>query len=184
MNGRVDTLQIVFRSVLLAASAFYTFFLLLHRGEWHFLDNVDLIIHEAGHTIFFFLGDFMQILAGSLFQVAIPFVFALYFLLRNEIFSSGIVFLWMSQSLANVSVYIADAERMSLPLLGGEGSIHDWNYLLSHTGLLSLTPQVTMCIVMLSVIAMAAGIALMGVDIYRFSRSEDTQRGSEQSNAT
>jgi len=35
----------------------------------------------------------------------------------------------------NVARYMADAQAMALPLVGGE--IHDWNWLLSRIGLLS-----------------------------------------------
>ncbi|MFN2493444.1 MAG: hypothetical protein ABR501_11245 [Pyrinomonadaceae bacterium] len=42
----------------------------------------------------------------------------------------------------NVSVYAGDAVALQLPLLGGEGSMHDWNYMLGYLGLLDSTKQI------------------------------------------
>ena len=108
--------------------------------NWNIIDSVDLIFHEAGHMIFIFFGEFMHVLGGSLFQIFFPIVFVLYFLIwRRELFSASILLFWVGQNIINVSVYIGDSIRQELPLLGGDGAIHDWNYLLSTTGLLKYT---------------------------------------------
>ena len=46
---------------------------------------------------------------------------------------------WVGESILNVSVYAGDAVALQLPLLGGQDSIHDWNYLLTSLNLLSST---------------------------------------------
>jgi hypothetical protein len=107
--------------------------------HWNIIDNVDLVIHEAGHWIFIFFGEFIRILGGSLMQVLMPSIFAAYFFLRLQFFSGGVVLFWIAQNIVNVSVYMGDSISQTLPLLGGDGTIHDWNYLLSHTGLLAYT---------------------------------------------
>ncbi len=111
-----------------------------------FLDNVDLPIHETGHLIFRLLGEFMGIAGGSLFQVIFPAVFVGYFLWQRSFYSAGIVLFWVGQSILNVWVYAADAVVMQLVLTSGftgsEGSFHDWNYLLTATGLLGSTKTV------------------------------------------
>ena len=104
----------------------------LFPGEWRTIDAVNLVIHEAGHTITFFLPQLLTILSGSVFQVLVPLVFAGYFFLRGDRFSSYVTLLWAAQSLVNVAIYARDAEVMQLELLGGDGVIHDWNYLLSN----------------------------------------------------
>lgn len=111
----------------------------LHPGDWHFIDSVDLIIHEAGHWIFMFFGEFIAALGGSLNQVLIPAIFAAYFCLRRDLYSASILLLWVGYSIVNVSVYMGDAVKMQLPLLGGDSSTHDWNYLLATTHLLGYT---------------------------------------------
>lgn len=105
----------------------------------HFIGSIDLIIHEAGHWIFIFFGEFLHILGGSLTQVLLPAIFVLYFCLRRDFYSGAIVLMWVGYSIVNVSIYMADAVKMQLPLLGGDSSGHDWNNLLSMTHTLQYT---------------------------------------------
>ena len=111
-----------------------------------FLDNVDLPIHETGHLIFRLFGEFMMVAGGSLFQVIFPAVFVGYFIWQKSYYSAAVVLLWVGQSILNVWVYAADAVVMQLVLTSGftgtEGSFHDWNYLLTATGVLSSTKTV------------------------------------------
>ena len=106
-----------------------------HR--WHFIDGVNLIIHEAGHVVFMPFGEFITIAGGSLFQLIVPAVFVLYFQRRGQLFSAALVLFWLGQSLLNVAVYAGDALKLELPLLGGDDSTHDWNYMLDRLGLLT-----------------------------------------------
>lgn len=111
-----------------------------------FLDNIDLPIHETGHLLFRILGEFMGIAGGSLFQVIFPAVFVGYFIWQKSYYSAAIILLWVGQSILNVWVYAADAVVMQLVLTSGftgsEGSFHDWNYLLTTTGLIQSTKTV------------------------------------------
>lgn len=111
-----------------------------------FLDLVDLPIHETGHLVFRPFGEFLMIAGGSLFQVIVPAVFVGYFVWNKKYYSAAIVLLWVGQSILNVFVYAADAVVMQLVLTSGmtgsEGSFHDWNYLLTATGLINSTKTV------------------------------------------
>lgn len=111
-----------------------------------FLDNVDLPVHETGHLLFRPFGEFMMVAGGSLFQVIVPAIFVGYFVWQKSYYSAAIVLFWVGQSVLNVFVYAADATVMQLVLTSGftgsEGSFHDWNYLLTSTGLLSSTKTV------------------------------------------
>ncbi len=110
--------------------------------DWHFIDWVNLIFHEAGHSIFFFMGEFIKILAGSGFQVALPLLISIYFFINKQKISGAICLLWVGQNLLNVSIYAGDAIVMQLPLLGGDNVIHDWNYILTNLGILKNTALV------------------------------------------
>lgn len=110
--------------------------------EWHLIDGVNLLIHEAGHIVFMLFGEFMTIAGGSLLQVIVPVVFAGYFYRREQFYSAALVLFWVGESLLNVSVYAGDAISMQLPLLGGDDSIHDWNYILDRLRLLAATSKV------------------------------------------
>lgn len=138
----------------------YFFSSVAHPETWRFLDAVDLVLHEAGHTILFFAGDFLNVLAGSLFQVLIPLIFVFYFFTRQELLSGSLVLFWVGQSMVNVSVYARDAVAQQLPLLGGDGVIHDWNYLLSTTGLLPHTAIIGSFIYWCGVVVIIAAAAL------------------------
>ncbi len=107
------------------------------RSTWWFLDGVNLIFHEAGHLIFFLGGEFVSILGGSLMQVLVPAACGVAFIWQSQPFGAGLCGIWTGQSLVGVSIYIADARAQDLPLLGGDGVIHDWNYLLGRLGLLA-----------------------------------------------
>ncbi|HEX8492588.1 MAG TPA: hypothetical protein VF658_07080 [Pyrinomonadaceae bacterium] len=114
----------------------------LHPLEWRLIDNVNLVIHEAGHIFFMPFGQFLMIAGGSLLQLIIPAIFALYFYYHGKSYSCALVLLWVGESLLNVSVYAGDAVSMQLPLLGGKDSIHDWNYMLDELNWLSHTPEI------------------------------------------
>lgn len=89
-----------------------------------------LIFHEAGHMLFMPFGEFMAVLGGSLFQLMVPAFFVVYFVLKRDAYAACFATLYLAASLADVSVYIADARAGELPLLGGERSNHDWTFLL------------------------------------------------------
>jgi hypothetical protein len=111
-----------------------------------FFDFVNLPIHETGHFLFSPFGEFISVAGGSLFQVIMPLLFFGYFLWNGKPYSAAIVLFWVGQSILNVYVYANDAVVMKLVLLtgltGSEGSFHDWNYLLTKTGLINQTKLV------------------------------------------
>jgi hypothetical protein len=125
----------------------------LHPSDWRLIDGVNLVIHEAGHIVFSPFGEFMTIMGGSLFQVIVPLVFAGYFYFHRKPFSCALVLFWLGESLLNVSVYAADSVVMQLPLLGGDNSIHDWNYMLEHLGLLRQTASIAFVIRLLGTLS-------------------------------
>lgn len=59
--------------------------------QWHLIDGVNLVIHEAGHLIFSPFGEFMMIAGGSLFQVIMPALFVGYFLYHRKYYSAALV---------------------------------------------------------------------------------------------
>ena len=128
--------------------------------DWHFIDNANLIFHEAGHAIFMLFGQFIYIAAGSAFQVAFPLFFSIYFLATGRKISGALCLLWVGQNLLNVSIYAGDAVSMKLDLLGGDSSIHDWNYLLNALGALRYTPIIASVIYYLGMATITLGTAL------------------------
>jgi hypothetical protein len=115
------------------------------RDGWvPLLSYFDLGIHELGHMLTFWAPELLLQLAGSILQVAVPLGFAAYFFRRNDRLAVVITLAWAAESLNNVSVYIYDATRMVLPLLGddGSGAAHDWHNILGSLGLLEYTDAI------------------------------------------
>jgi hypothetical protein len=113
----------------------YFFSALRSPSTFHLIDSVDLIFHEAGHTLLFWAPQVITVLGGSLMQILVPLIFVLYFVLRKSFFSSALLLFWLGYSIVNVSIYAGDAFARQLPLLGGDGVIHDWMYLSAELGL-------------------------------------------------
>lgn len=127
--------------------------------QWHLIDGVNLVIHEAGHLIFMPFGEFVMIAGGSLFQLIMPAAFVLYFYRHDKPYSAALVLFWVGESLLNVSVYAGDSIALQLPLLGGQDSIHDWNYMLERLGLLNQTQAIAGLLrVLATLIILAAAV--------------------------
>ncbi|MEI7498057.1 MAG: hypothetical protein WCK11_02125 [Candidatus Falkowbacteria bacterium] len=129
-------------------------------SEWHYIDGTNILIHEAGHVIFFLFGNFMTLAGGSIMQILIPSLFIYYFYNHGQFFSSSFLLFWLGQNLINISIYSGDAMSMQLPLLGGDGTIHDWNEMLQQLGLLSHTALISQSIYILGLILFATATIL------------------------
>ena len=141
--------------------------------QWHLIDGVNLLIHEAGHIIFRPFGEFMTIAGGSLFQVIMPGLFVGYFWYHRKLYSTALVLFWVGESILNVSVYAGDSLALQLPLLGGEDSIHDWNYMLSTLNLLPATAKIAGTIRLLGTVV----IILACLGAYRFAGRHPQDEG-------
>jgi hypothetical protein len=128
-------------------------------AAWHFIDTPNLIFHEAGHAIFFFLGPFVQVAMGSGMQILLPLGIAGCFFFNRQRYEGAITLMWAGQNMANVSVYAGDAITMHLPLLGGDSVIHDWHYLLSSLNALAWTPAVSAAFYNGGLMLILAGLA-------------------------
>jgi len=95
-------------------------------------------------------------LGGTLGQLAVPALLAAYFLLIGQASPLGaaVCAWWLGENLVNVSVYMADARDLALPLVGGGD--HDWNELFYRFGLLGETS-----VRVVSGGTLCAGIAMM-----------------------
>ena len=109
-----------------------------------------------------------MIAGGSLFQVIMPALFVGYFLYLTKFYSAALVLFWVGESILNVSVYAGDSLALQLPLLGGEDSFHDWNYLLSTLNLMPATAKIAGAIRLLGTIV----IALAAFGAWKFARRD------------
>jgi len=141
-------------AVLLPFSLYYIF----SYGEYSLIDNADLIIHEAGHFFFGFMGNFIQAAGGTLMQILFPALLAFYFLRTGYRTGVQIFIFWLGQNLINISVYAADAQVRKLHLLGN--GKHDWYYMLRELGILNQCELVGFTFFSLTILLMVASLLL------------------------
>ena len=136
------------RWALVAWSAFYFLFLYqAARGTGFLLlmDGVFVPIHEGGHLLFRFFGEFLNIAGGTLLQLGVPVALALYFLFQRQAQGVAFCLFFFFEQFLPIATYMADARAQDLPLLtigDGDYVIHDWNYLFGKLGLLQHDIQI------------------------------------------
>jgi hypothetical protein len=136
------------KAALIAWLLFYAWFLYdLYQGSGLLLmlDLVLVPIHEGGHLLFRFFGEFIMVAGGTFLQFFVPAVLAIYFAFRRQPQGTAFCgFIFFEQCLPTAR-YMADARAQELPLLsvgGGDDVIHDWNYLFGHLGVLDHDMQI------------------------------------------
>jgi len=127
-------MSVYWGSYLLGIASIY---FILSRGNYTILDWLHLFIHEPGHFLFAIFGGFIGMLGGTLMQTLLPLACAILFYRWKKIFSVQLCLFWLAHSLINVSVYVDDADKMKLRIIG---KIHDWNWIL---GKLNVTEYAT-----------------------------------------
>ena len=138
----------------------YCLFYLSTLNDWHFIDNVNLVIHEAGHVVFALFGNLIMLLGGTILQLLVPIVFILYFVFQKQIYSASLLMYWLAINLFNVSVYVGDAVTMSLPLLTSDTSTHDWNQIFTILGILNHTDIISGIIFVTGLLVMVLALVL------------------------
>ena len=136
---QLDPLSFYGRCLILALLTWWSWKLFAYdyrTGEigGSFMHNILLPIHEAGHVLFMPFGQWLTVLGGSLFQLALPGGIAIAFIrINRDNFGAAIGLWWTSISLMDLAPYIYDALQPQLILLGGNVGTdgpHDWIYLL------------------------------------------------------
>jgi hypothetical protein len=121
------------------------------------LDSLTLIIHEAGHFFFRILGNLLYMMGGTLFQVLFPLGIAVWMWFKFREWTVFPLF-WCGTALVNGAVYIADAQKMQLQLIG-KGLKHDWYYIFSEFGALGAANEVGFIVHWLGALVMIAALA-------------------------
>jgi hypothetical protein len=137
-----DDWQPVSKAALGAWLLFYGLFLLYALTDssgFLFIDQANLIVHEAGHLLFGWFGSTLGLWGGTLFELIVPVALAVYFAIQRQ--TTGVAFaaFFFFENFLYISVYMADARAQVLPLVtvgGPEMGEHDWFRIFSQLGLL------------------------------------------------
>jgi hypothetical protein len=112
--------------------ALYGWWCLRSPATYRWLDSLDLAIHETGHLVFAFGGEWLTLLGGTLFQLLVPLAFVVALWRQGDRHGATVPLWWLGQNCWNISVYIKDARAQELPLVGG--GEHDWALILGELG--------------------------------------------------
>ena len=135
--------------------AIATLYMVATAEQWHFLDNVNLPVHETGHLVFAWGGEVLTALGGTLFQLIVPALFAFSFHRRGDPAGTGAGIWWVGQNCLYIARYFADAPVQDLPLVGG--GEHDWAFLLAEWNLLHRADAIAKAVRLAGVVGMAVG---------------------------
>lgn len=133
--GRTPWLRLVLLAYLTYAGARYV----VDTTYWSHFSWITLLFHEMGHLVFGPFPGSLPILGGSLMQLIVPTVAAIHLWWKQrDYFGFAVGTAWLSYSLCDLSVYIKDAAREELALVGfGPNPDHDWSTLLRRWDLLA-----------------------------------------------
>jgi hypothetical protein len=168
------------RAVLFLAAAFYAIFLLQAvrgTGLPQYMDLVFVPIHEGGHLLFRFSGEFIAVAGGTFLQLAVPLMLASYFILHRQVQGAAFCIFFFFEQFLPISVYMADARAQELPLLtvgDTDDVIHDWNYLFGKLGLLDHDTQIAQVVRAIGWLGMLVTVGWMA---WRSLQSRQPQAG-------
>lgn len=145
--------------------------------------GLNLAIHEIGHVLFGFIGEFIGIAGGTILQLAAPLVAAWLFYRQRDFFAIAIAMCWLGTSFFDVALYAADARAGDLPLvgLGGGDPEHDWFIMLAETDLLNHDETIGGIFRLFGIVSFVVGLWFGGW-LVRVAAS--TKRASTESSST
>ena len=156
---------------------FYFLFLVYaarDRSGFLFLDYANLMIHEAGHPFFSWFGYTIMILGGTLAELIVPLLCAVYFFWQREIAGTAFCGFWFFENFSYIGTYMADARAQELPLVGSGD--HDWAILFGQWGLLMLDHKIGGAMHAIGWIGMIAVAGWLAWRTYQSARAEENAR--------
>ena len=147
------------RRVGLVVMCVYTAWLVFFY-RYHWVDGINLLIHEAGRLIFSPLarvsagGETLAVLAGPALQLAVPLYITYRLWRRGESTPAAVSALWSAESLMYAAESMAGANRLALPVIGDHSN--NWRLLLDRAGALESAEQIALALHLLASIAAVA----------------------------
>jgi hypothetical protein len=146
-------------------------------GYLRIVDDINLVIHEAGHPIFGFFGEWPGWWGGTWMELLVPGVIMGVFIYQRSALSAAFAGVWFFENLHYIAWYMADATTQDLPLLGG--GEHDWNALLDHYGLLDRDTEIAHVVNQVGYIGIV-GCLVFATGIWLTQRSREQRQPRPQ----
>ena len=159
---------------------FFAFFLWYAKGkqggDFLFLDSGNLVIHEGGHALFGYFGDFLRVAGGTILELGVPLLLALAFYVRRQPVGYALFLLITFENLLYVARYMADARAQAMSYVAiGVGAMegledpmmHDWYNLFSRFGVLPYDTRIAVAVFKLGWAGMIGTVAWFGWRSYR-----------------
>ena len=163
-----------------ACVALYLLFLMYawrDNSGFLFLDYANLIIHEVGHLCFSWGGHTLMILGGTLGELIVPFLCAVFFFFHRQTYGLAFCFFWFFENFLYIGTYMADARTMVLPLVNSDES--DWTILFSQWGVLLYDQKIGHFIRHLGWVGMFSTVVWLVFRLYRDSQPHPLLRPLE-----
>jgi hypothetical protein len=142
--------------------AFYALFLvyaLNDRTGYLLIDHVNLVTHESGHLLFGWFGQGLGLWGGTLMQLLVPFLLAVWFFSQRERTGFTFCLFFFFENFLNIARYMADARAMQLPLVsvgGGDIEAGDWTLIFERLGVLDYDTRIAAVVRILGWVGMIA----------------------------
>jgi hypothetical protein len=136
------------RGALAAWLVFYVVLVvntIFHGTLLQWFDLVFVPIHEGGHLLFRFFGEWIMVAGGTLLQLFVPLALTVYFVFKRQLFGTAFCAFFFFEQFLPIGIYMADARCQCLEYLtvgDAETAEHDWFYLFSHAGALEHDMQI------------------------------------------
>jgi len=169
------------RPAAVATIVFYAWFLWYavgkEGGDFLFLDSGNAVIHEGGHALFSYLGDFMNVVGGTLLELLVPFLLAMGFYVRRQPVGFSLFSLVVFENLLYVAHYMSTARSLEGQYIAiGAGAMsgdemdpnmHDWHNLFSRFGVLQHDIEISRFVFRTAWLGMLAMVAWFAWQAWR-----------------
>jgi hypothetical protein len=138
----------VSRTARIGWLVFYGLFLLYalaNKSGYLYIDYVFVPIHEGGHLLFSYFGHTLMVAGGTILQLGVPLMLAVYFAVRRQVPGTAFCSFFFFENFLNVATYMADSRRMALQYVTvGDPDLaeHDWQTLFSQWGVLQYDTKI------------------------------------------
>ena len=144
---------------------FYGLFLLYalrSPSGYLLIDYVFVPIHEGGHLLFSYFGHTLMVAGGTILQLGVPLLLALYFLFHRQ--HPGVAFctFFFFENFLNVATYMADSRKMELQYItvgDPDFAEHDWETMFSQIGVLQYDTKIAAVVRVIGWLGMIAAVA-------------------------